>query len=138
MVALNFQKKFADDVENGIKLQTIRAPWKNGKMPFEAGKKLQLYCGMRTKQCRKLGDAICTEVQGVRIRPRSIRLCDLDGSMFSELVFYPEMLNSIAQADGFKDWEALAQWFYETHDLPFEGYLVKWKLVTEPAAPALV
>ena len=33
MPALNFQKRFADDVESGRKCQTIRAPRKDGRDP---------------------------------------------------------------------------------------------------------
>ena len=50
MVAYNFQKQFADAVERGEKRQTIRAPRRDGRHA-KVGDKLQLYTGMRTKQC---------------------------------------------------------------------------------------
>ncbi len=54
MVALNFKARFADDVETRRKRCSIRAPRKDGRDP-KPGDSLQLYTGMRTRECRKLG-----------------------------------------------------------------------------------
>lgn len=56
MVALNFKAQFADDVEEGRKRRSVRAPRKDGR-DLKKGDKLQLYTGMRQTGCRKLGDA---------------------------------------------------------------------------------
>jgi hypothetical protein len=54
MPAYNFQKQFAPLVQSGEKRQTIRTLGKRSHA--QPGNKLQLYTGMRTKQCRKLVD----------------------------------------------------------------------------------
>ena len=71
MVALNFKTQFADDVASGRKCQSIRAPRKDGRDPVP-GNRLQLYTGMRTRACRKLGDANCIRVRPVQITKRYV------------------------------------------------------------------
>lgn len=73
MVALNFEAQFADDVEDGRKRRTIRAPRKDGRNP-KAGDKAHLYTGMRQKGCRKLGEATVTRVRGVEISHMGVRI----------------------------------------------------------------
>lgn len=63
MVAFSFHKQFADMVETGIKRQTIR----ENPRGATSGKKLQLYYGQRTKQCRKLLDAICKRTVAINL-----------------------------------------------------------------------
>lgn len=113
MPALNFQKQFAGAVERGEKRQTIRAPRKDGRDP-KPGDTLYLYTGMRTKACRKLGEVVCSGVLRVRIG-----LGGPEGSSMDEAITF-------AQADGFRDWLAMRQWFERTHGLPFEGFLIQW------------
>jgi len=67
MPALNFKSRFAPAVELGLanplapgaKRCTIRA---TRKRPICPGDRLSLYTGMRTKACRKLGEAECRTV----------------------------------------------------------------------------
>ena len=66
MPALNFKKQFADKVERGEKRQTIRALRADGRNP-QPGQTLFLYTGMRTKSCRKLGEAVCSSVEQIDI-----------------------------------------------------------------------
>jgi hypothetical protein len=61
---IGFQKQFAGKVVSGEKKQTIRA---YRKRPFKVGDKLQLYTGLRTKACRKLGEAVCISARDVEI-----------------------------------------------------------------------
>jgi len=92
VVAYNFQARFADAVERGEKSQTIRAPRKDGRHA-KVGDALQLYTGMRTKQCRKLRDAKCHDVCPI--------LIDENGRFWS---FHPQELHDldyVARADGF-------------------------------------
>lgn len=58
MPALNFKKRFEPMIESGDKRQTIRAKRKDCRDPKE-GQTLYLYTGMRSKGCRKLGEAPC-------------------------------------------------------------------------------
>jgi len=109
MPALNFQKQFTDAVESGKKCQTIRA-YRKVRDP-KVGDTLYLYTGMRTKQCRKLGEVECTSVEHVKIG----RYC---ASMSHK--------DDFAQADGFDTYGAMLDWFEQTHGLPFEGLLIRW------------
>lgn len=131
MGALNFKAQFADDVVAGKKRQTIRARRKDGRDP-KPGDILFLYTGMRTKACRKLGEAVCKSVEPVRIERAAPGAPpypivgdneewwpgDKRNPSATELYF--------AQRDGFKNWEEMWRWFESVHGLPFEGLLIRW------------
>ena len=119
MVAYNFQKQFADDVESGRKTQTIRSSRKNGHA--NVGDNLQLYTGMRTKQCRKLADAVCTQTLSVVIKSNSATI-----SGGYRITYTGSSLTSFAVEDGFLSWQSMLDWFDKAYGLPFEGTLIKW------------
>lgn len=94
MVSLNFSV-FQDKILNGEKKQTIRliggdnSPW----LKLKPGTKLQLYSGMRTKKCKKLGCAVVDELTeltmfsrygGVIVQDRNE--CDLPPPAFYNLI----------------------------------------------------
>jgi len=114
--ALNFQKRFAPMVESGEKSQTIRA---TRKRPFKEGDTLYLYTGMRTKVCRKLGEVVCTGAVKFYLSDRCVQVN-------GQSLLTPAGRDEFAWADGFTDMEDMAQWFEETHGLPFYGQLIKW------------
>lgn len=77
MVAYSFKKRFVDPIRVGLssvslsfdcqpKRQTIRSIGK--RRHARPGETLQLYTAMRTKQCRKIGDARCMGVEGVLLK----------------------------------------------------------------------
>lgn len=117
MVAYNFQARFADAVERGTKRQTIRAPRKDGRHA-RPGDALQLYTGMRTKQCRKLRDAVCHDACSILIEADKI------------WTFKPQELHldldKFARWDGFADWQEMREWFEAAHGLPFRGVMIRW------------
>ena len=114
MPALNFQKRFAADVESGKKCQTIRAA---RKRPFKVGDRLFLYIGMRTKGCRKLKEAVCTGAKPVLL---DRGLFVVDGEKCNDR-------QAAAEADGFDDYDHMCVWFEGNHGpLPFEGVLIEW------------
>ena len=115
MPALNFQKQFAGAVESGEKRQTVRSM---RKRPIREGDRLYLYTGMRTKSCRKLKETECQLVQTVWI--------ERDALMVDDEMATPKEREGFAHSDGFDTWEALAQWFEQTHGLPFEGQVIHW------------
>jgi hypothetical protein len=132
MVAYSFKARFAEPIIAGTKCQTIRAPRKRHARPGEA---LQLYTGMRTKQCRKLLDVdpICTFVTPVQ-------LCfDRTGHFLkSTIVWYEipvrgiEQQNKFAQADGFTTVHEMAEFWFATHArgtkrIEFDGILIQWE-----------
>ena len=115
MVALNFSV-FVDKVERGEKLQTIRRDFR-GKV----GDKIQLYTGQRTKKCRKLGEAICTDLDYCAIRPDYVTFGDADK--------HPDA-DDFAKADGFENYKTMVKWFQEKYDsYSFIGKVIKWQLI---------
>ena len=117
MPAYNFKKQFAGDVERGAKNQTIRP---KRKRSTRSGDKLYLYTGMRTKQCRKLREAICISVEPIEILPASIRIN-------GRILGVPEMWE-LAQADGFEKLGHFYDFFREHYGVPhdIELELIKW------------
>ncbi|MCB1424111.1 MAG: hypothetical protein KDJ69_16945 [Nitratireductor sp.] len=130
MTALNFQQQFAGDVEAGAKTQTIRAWWKDRERQqrlFAPGAKVQLYTGMRTKVCRKLGDGIVVKLFEVEIRKDGIQLTNDRGA--GAWLTDSAALHAEAMADGFYNWSAMRGWFADTHGLPFSGLIICWRRV---------
>ena len=121
MVAYNFKARFAPDVEARRKTQTIRPDGK--RKHARQGVAIQLYTGMRTKDCRKLGEAICSG---------STR-CTIDYDRVAVGGFNVPGLDAFAQADGFHDFVSMAAWFEEAHGLPFHGTLIKWQFSGDSA-----
>ena len=114
-----FQPRFADQVESGIKKQTIRLTPK--RMP-QVGDHISLrtWTGKpyRSKQ-RILRESIITEVDTITIcHDRFIRC----GYTYTA----PYYRNSLAVADGFTDWADMITWFQDNHQHPFSGILIQW------------
>ena len=137
MPALNFQKQFAEAVESGKKRQTIRKYREDGRDP-KVGDTLYLYTGMRTKQCRKLGEVECTDVQCIEVLDTTPPwhwdddCMYIDGGSCGTFVVCPEDAELTARDDGFESWLAMHTWFKKTHGLPFEGLLIRWDVQEQP------
>ncbi|KAB6714289.1 ASCH domain-containing protein [Roseobacter sp. TSBP12] len=120
MVAYNFNPRFADDVQNLIKRQTIRA---NGKRRHaRPGDELQLYTGQRRPECRLLLRTTCAASLPIVIYPNAI-LADQTYSTAKDLDVF-------ANLDGFTDWSDMLCFFETSHELSganhFNGTLIKW------------
>jgi hypothetical protein len=133
MPLLNFKARFADDVESGRKRQTIRARRKDGRDP-KVGDTLYLYTGCRTRQARKLGEGICLVAEPLDIRRLHLAwLTSNPGEEWPGTVHRNGMsLNlrqvlDIARRDGFESVDAFVKFFEETHGLPFEGFMIRWR-----------
>ena len=118
MVAFNFMECFADDVERGIKRGSIRA-----KKKCNVGDKIQLYTGQRTKQCRKLGDAVCTGIIPIRVTDDCPWSMDMDNKE-GEIIF--DDVRLFHQMDGFKNAKEFVDFFRKHYGLPFNGYYHQW------------
>jgi hypothetical protein len=131
MVALNFKAQFAEDVEIGAKTRSIRAPRKDGRNP-KPGDVLQLYTGMRQKDCRKLAEVKCVRVRPVEIDFHGITLdgrklyCG-DAPAYAGGVDPEHYDSDFARADGFGTFQDMRQFFEEQHGLPFNGLLIEWR-----------
>lgn len=118
MVAYSFKKRFVLPILTGTKPGTIRAIRKRHAEP---GEQLQLYQGMRTRQCRLIMRAPCTETWSISIklgsRPEIIRGPDK-----------VDDLDRFAVADGFTDFDDMARFWHDEHpDLStFSGVQLMW------------
>ena len=120
MVAYSFKQQFREPIVAGTKRQTIR---KDRKRHARQGEELQLYTGMRTRQCALIGRAVCIAAAPIHIHVE-------DGCAFCEHPgIIPETMDAFAQADGFTDWPAMrAFWRHEHPDKPvFSGVIIRWK-----------
>lgn len=134
MPLLGFKKRFAPMVENGlkehpdpaiaIKRQSIRAKRRDGRNPH-AGETLYLYTGLRTKQCRKLGQTPCKSTTEIVVARSGICLA---GQWIT-----PAEADQIAIADGFNSYSELWDFMEREHHMMaiedtsgFWGLLIKW------------
>ena len=125
MVAYSFQQMFRAPILAGTKRQTIRPDRKGCSRHAHPGDVMQLYTGMRTKYCRKIGDAICESVQSIRIQISTYCLIQAPGL---SLISAPANLDKFARSDGFEDWAAMRA-FWEKHHpgiSVFSGNLIRW------------
>ena len=123
MVAYSFKARFAEDIAEGRKRQTIRAHGK--RRHARPGEAIQLYTAMRTKQCRKLldTDPTCVAVTNIRIRvPRGMAPCQIT---YQGATRYVD--DAFAQSDGFSTAEDFTRFWFATHGPGiFEGVLIEW------------
>lgn len=124
MVAYNFQDRFADHIRSGRKTHTIR---RNGKRRHAmGGDMLQLYVGMRTKQCHKIiADPICMFATPILIdiAPDRIR-----GIMIGGLMVTQRSLEAFARSDGFRSLADMHAFWLRFHGATaFEGTMIGWE-----------
>lgn len=116
MVAINFQPQFAEAVAAGRKTQTIRRSAR-----ARPGQTLQLYTGQRTKDARKLADAVCIDCTYVGLTADRVTLGDVSR--------FPGDMDDFARADGFEDYAAMWKWFSERYETnSFTGHIIRWTL----------
>lgn len=133
MTAYSFKRRFVAPIQVGLglveridgteyqpKRQTIRSDRKRHARP---GEELQLYCGMRTKQCFLIGRATCTHIKKVTINLAQSRI-HVDYDNFIGAV----QLNEFARRDGFFGWDEMAQFWRDEHPGidNFVGVLIMW------------
>ncbi len=139
MVAYSFKRRFVSAIKLGLggsvtigpdedpfmrpKRQTIRAVGK--RRHARAGETLQLYHGMRSSDCFKIGEARCTKVSEIRLYIHS-EWIEIKGE--SELR-KGKQLDAFARDGGFEDWAAMRA--FEEHGSkqlgPFVGLLIQWE-----------
>ena len=119
MPVINFRQRFADAILSGRKRQTIRAPRGDHRPHAIIGGPLALYIGMRTKSCRKLMDAVCTNRRQIVITSDPYRVI-VNGKPIEDV-------DDFAVADGFEGSADFYEFFAKVHGLPFEGWLIEWE-----------
>lgn len=100
MVAYSFKAQFEEPIATRVKRQTVRG---GRRRHARAGELMQLYCGMRTRHCRKIltPDPLCIDVRPIRIdldsrHPELIQAIQIDGGWLSDAE-----IEDFAVADGF-------------------------------------
>ncbi len=136
MVAYSFRPQFAEPVATLAKRQTVRAIGK--RRHARPGEPVQLYTGMRTRQCRKLLDVdpVCIDVRPILIvvdrfsRPMLTRM-EIDGVSLSRWD-----INAFALSDGFDvpgEAKSFAHvrmahfWLKHHGEGTFEGVVIRWE-----------
>lgn len=67
MPSYSFQEQFVAYIEDESNGHTVRRE-RNSRAPHaKPGDKVYLYFGMRTKWCRKIGEATCSAMRRIRI-----------------------------------------------------------------------
>jgi hypothetical protein len=134
LVAYSFKYRFAEPIIAGTKRQTIRADRKRHARP---GERLQLFTGMRTRQCRKILDVdpVCIEVVPVRlIFAQDWRSCIFK---IDTILLLPASMQIFARDDGFEDVEDMQKFWVAEHGIgprpaiDFCGVLIRWALAME-------
>lgn len=117
MPAYSFKSYFVEPIKKKSKQQTIRSKRKHQAKP---GDRLYLYYGMRTKFCMKIGEADCKAVYDIDITH--------DGRVLMDgMELTASQKEHLAKKDGFKNFVSMLNWWQRTHELPFNGNLIKWK-----------
>lgn len=125
MVAYSFKQRFELPIAVGTKRQTIRA---ERKRHAREGEQLQLYTGMRTKQCRLIGRAICLGTVPVRL---DLECGRIEFPATGRALTTIQELNDFARADGFAQWHGrgglLEFWRVEHGNISvFSGVMIRW------------
>lgn len=117
-----------------IKDQTIRTI---GKREYHVGDRLQLYWKMRTKDCEKIADAVCTEFFPVFIEPENHMVYHYENPENYTLInphgktlrgYSADELEILAERDGFGDIEEFFDYFY----IKAFYNVIRWKLEKPP------
>lgn len=137
MVAYSFKAMFVDPIRLGLKPGPYKPGMKrhtirdNGKRRHaRQGETLQLYRGMRSKSCFKIGDARCSEAY-----PITIKFLAGDNSVHSPgigTIATREGLDAFARTDGFESWERLREFWALNHPgvTIFKGTIIRWEPIS--------
>ena len=116
---------FIDKILSGEKRQTIRRnspKWKNVKV----GDKLTLYTGLRTKQCRKLGEAVVESITPIMIDTE----CDNVAveTPLGDFNLDLPALNDLVARDGFDSNDEFFKFFCLNYKVGrFKMFVIRWK-----------
>lgn len=124
MVAYSFKQRFVTPILAGTKAQTVR---KDRRRHARPGEEVQLYTGLRTRQCRLIGRATCVEVL-----PITILFDDEDDEregIITPGFGWPGGIEGFARDDGFDTWADLKAFWRQEHPgvEEFRGVVVLWK-----------
>lgn len=121
MVAYSFKERFVEPILTGRKAQTIRAVRVSGHAA--PGQAMQLYKGMRTRQCRLILRTRCIGSSAVQLRFAPVIEIHVGGERLAV-----RELDDFARADGFDDFSEMEAFWAASHpNTPvFDGVLIRW------------
>lgn len=145
MVAYSFQRQFAERILDGTKGGTIRAARK--RQPYygtpgahrpaghaRPGEELQLYTGIRTKQCQLIARRQCVAVEPIILNFAAAMITFYcRGARFDQ----PKDLHAFARFDGFSTWRELVSFWHQQHGCG-QGFFVGWHIRWLPLPNDLV
>lgn len=114
---LNFVKELAPLVKSGRKVHTIRLGYR-----WAIGMKVHLFAGLRTRDCKRLGEGACKRIDSVEIWPWEHRL------LLNGLALEGAGLERLARNDGFSNAAGLFNFFRVHYPKQFKlnGQLIWW------------
>lgn len=122
MVAYSFKGRFVEPIKASTKRQTIRAVGK--RRHAQPGDLLQLYTGMRTRNCALIAERRCADVGDVEI---SVEFGGITGIQMNGLVLDREEMELFARNDGFADLADMSAFWLAEHGVgEFRGYVISW------------
>ena len=129
MVAYNFISQFADAVESGEKVQTIRKRGK--KRHARVGDRIQLYTGMQTKSCKLLRVGVCIEFADINIfRDESGHGVKVYlGGLLGFVCLHENQIEQFSKNDGVKSIDDFFDYFLPNGAGEFDGHVIRWKLL---------
>jgi hypothetical protein len=121
MVAYSFQRRFVEPILYGSKRQTVRAHRARHARP---GEQLQLYTGMRTRQCRLIAVGRCFTVEPIFLSMGGTVVLGTGTPRRRQVD-----CEAFARRDGFRDWDDLVAFWAEQHKgcFDFSGVLICWE-----------
>lgn len=122
MVAYGFKERFRDPILDGTKGGTIRA---DRKRHARSGEQLQLYTGMRTKQCKLICRLPCLAVEPLELVLRDPQSVRIGGR---RILVRVDDLHIFAAFDGFRNFSEMIEFWRQEHDDldTFSGVHIRW------------
>lgn len=141
MPAYSFQEQFVPFILDESKDYTVRSERAGRSRHARPGEKIYLYYGMRTKWCRKIGEATCSWVEEITITEKGIIVREAEDRKLSEIE-----CDEFAWKDGFRlegttlarpinAFHHMLHFWRKTHKLPFKGVVIYWKDFKASASP---
>ncbi len=129
MVAYSFKAQFAARILDETKGGTIRGDRRRHAHP---GEEVQLYTGMRTRQCRLIARKTCIAVDPIMLDfgRRQIIVGGL-------IVRGDEPIGAFARFDGFPDFSEMRRFWCgdAAFSMVFEGWHIRWSAFPEAVVP---
>jgi hypothetical protein len=115
LVEAGLRQYRGEDVIGRVKRQTIR----EGER-FKKGDDLYMFHGMRTKKCRRLGEAKCWAAKPIRMNDPMEEVI----VTVADQLLTARQCEDLALADGFDSFADMVKFFKKR--FPFKGQVVMW------------